>query len=393
MEVQRQEMIWEMRTAETAFVERLSSVVSLFIIPLRIQTTKTWIAGVPLEIAKVLDWLEDIVNLHTQIRDTLQSFQTQEIPFADISEHQDHDRVGVAYTLRSFVPRFEIYQPYLVKLSGVLEILERLVGDNGSDFGEFVRLQEKTPECRASFGNMLLEPADRVATYPGLFQKFLDVTPKDHKEYLPTLMLVHATTLVVKTLQTVKAREEEYELIKSISERIDGLPTATNLARRDRRLLCHGQLLSLDLHQHLRNSNSRWTPNAKAINTPNRTNRLVDAINDWDTRRSRSGSVKSNNSASTGVSFRSVETSSPPPPPQVMVLVFSDLVVLATTRFSLRESSNQIPQEQQGLERWTVCEDIGVTRVLEVHEIDSNVTDAAGLSHTSKLIQSLNPCT
>ncbi|KAJ4493708.1 hypothetical protein C8J55DRAFT_378792, partial [Lentinula edodes] len=119
-------------------------VVSLFIIPLRVHATKSWIAGVPLEIAKVLDWLEDIVNLHTEIRDMLQSFQTPECPLAGVSEAEDRGGARVAYALRSFVPRLEIYQPYLVKLSNVSEMLRRLVKDRESDFGEFVRIQEKT---------------------------------------------------------------------------------------------------------------------------------------------------------------------------------------------------------------------------------------------------------
>ncbi|KAJ3994859.1 hypothetical protein F5050DRAFT_1771157 [Lentinula boryana] len=377
LEIQRQEVIWELRTAETIFVERLSSVVKLFIIPLRIHATKTWIAGVPLEIAKILDWVEDIANLHTQIRDTMQSFQTTEFPFAGSSRVEDRNEAGVAYAIRAFVPKLEMYQPYLVKVSSVLEMLERLVKDGGSDFGEFVRMQEKTQECRMSLANMLQEPANRIMMYPDLFRKLLNVTPKNHEEYLPTLMLVYSISLVIKTLQTVKAREEEYEFIKSISERIDGLPASTNLARRDRRLLCHGQLLCLNFNQDFTNDSRRTSSLSKTKkDSADRANKLVDAINDWDIRRSRSGSVKSNNSASTGLSFRSVETSSPPPPPQLSILVFSDLVVLATARTSLRDNSNHIHQEQQGLERWTICDDLGVARILGVEEMDSNGTNA-----------------
>ncbi|KAJ3824333.1 hypothetical protein F5880DRAFT_1560595 [Lentinula raphanica] len=382
LELQRQEVIWDLSTAETVFVDRLSCVVNLFIIPLRVHTTKTWISGVPLEIAKVLDWLEDIINLHTQIRDTLQSFQTPESPFAG-SQTKGHDEVAVAYALCACVHKLEIYQPYLVKLSGVLEMLHRLVKDGGSDFGEFVRMQEKSQECRMSFADMLQEPANRIVAYPALFRKLLEVTPKNHEEYLPTFILVHSATLVVKTLQTVKEREEEYELVKSISERIDGLPASTVLARRDRRLLCQGQLLCLSSDQFLSGNSrdskdSRWSSNAKPSDPSNRSSRLVDAINDWDTRRSRSGSVKSNNSSSTGISFRSVETSSPPPPPQLTVLVFSDLIVLASPRSTLRDNSSH--QEQQSFERWTLCEDLGLARVLGVEEANDNGHDANGYS-------------
>jgi hypothetical protein len=186
-------------------------------------------------------------------------------------------------------------------------------------------------------------------------------------------MLVHSTTFVVKTLMAVKTREEEYEFIKNISGRIDGIPSSTNLVRRERRLLCYGQLLHVDLrHRPPTNNSDR---DSKSLNPLNRLNRLVDTVNEWDSRRSRSDSVKSNNSASTGVSFRSVATSSPPPPPQLLALVFSDLAVFATPRFPLRGSTSLGGQEQQGSERWTLCEDIGISRVLEVEREDPHTSD------------------
>ncbi|KAF9072476.1 hypothetical protein BDP27DRAFT_1400887 [Rhodocollybia butyracea] len=368
MEIQRQEVIYDLRLAEASFVEHLSSIVHLFILPLRVQASKTWISGVPLEIAKLLDWLEDIMNLHAQIRDTLRSFQTPARPFAGVE-----NRGGVIQALRTFVPKLEIYQPYLVKIAGVLEMLQRLVKDDESDFGEFVRIQEKTRECSTSLSSMLSGTVNKLATYPDSFRRLLDLTPKFHEEYLDTLMLVHSTTFVVKTLMAVKTREEEYEFIKNISGRIDGIPSSTNLVRRERRLLCYGQLLHGDLRQCPPTDNS--DRDSKSLNPLNRLNRLVDAVNEWDSRRSRSDSVKSNNSASTGVSFRSVATSSPPPPPQLLALVFSDLVVFATPRFPLRESTSLGGQEQQGSERWTVCEDIGISRVLEVKREDSYTSD------------------
>lgn len=43
-------------------------------------------------------------------------------------------------------------------------------------------------------------------------------------------------------MQEVKAREEEYERTKDLQNRFKGLPEHFRLARRDRRLLCHGLL-------------------------------------------------------------------------------------------------------------------------------------------------------
>ncbi|KAF5378923.1 hypothetical protein D9757_008724 [Collybiopsis confluens] len=366
-EVERQELVWELCISETKFVEDFSSVIDLFILPLRVHNSKTWIAGVPLEISKVLDWLEDIIYLHEQMRTSLQSFFRA-------PEYGIEGGTGIARVLRTYVSKFEIYQPYLVKITSVSDMLERLVRDEGSDFGEFVRIQEKTPESRISLSSLLSEPMNRLEKYPNFFERLLDLTPKNHPEYLATLMLMHSATLVVKALMTVKEREEEYDLVKRISERIDGLPPAMNLARRERRLLCYGQLIRFGSHKfpESTSSNSRKTPDPQ-----NRTSKLVDAIQEWDTTgRSRSDSIKSDNSAFTGVSFRSVETSSPPPLRPLFVLVFSDMIVLAAAILSLREGDFGYPQDLlQGSERWILCEDVGIARVLGVEVVDSNATD------------------
>ncbi|THV02017.1 hypothetical protein K435DRAFT_564354, partial [Dendrothele bispora CBS 962.96] len=119
-------------------------VVDLFILPLRVQDSKVWISGVPLEIAKMLDWFEDIVNLHMELRETLYSIKQ----LTSISKRENSNSAAggsndlVGSSLRSFVQKLEVYQPYLVKFEGVRDMLERLGRDEASDFGEFVRIQE-----------------------------------------------------------------------------------------------------------------------------------------------------------------------------------------------------------------------------------------------------------
>ncbi|KAF9014704.1 hypothetical protein BDZ89DRAFT_962626, partial [Hymenopellis radicata] len=49
------------------------SVIRLFVLPLCVQDFKAWISGVPLALSRLFDWLEDILNLHTQILEVLQS--------------------------------------------------------------------------------------------------------------------------------------------------------------------------------------------------------------------------------------------------------------------------------------------------------------------------------
>jgi hypothetical protein len=162
MEMQRQETIHVLYVTEESFVARLGQTIDLFILPLRKQNSKAYISGVPAEIAKLFDWLEDIFNLHTQLLSALRSVR--------LDQHTVVERV--AETIReSFVKRLEVYQPYLAKLVAVAGTIARLVADNTSDFGEFVRIQESVRECRGwSLESLLVDPVTRLGRYPAMFR-------------------------------------------------------------------------------------------------------------------------------------------------------------------------------------------------------------------------------
>src|SRR6266545_4213454 len=68
----------------------------------------------------------------------------------------------------------------------------------------------------------------------------LDLTPKTHQDYLSTLSLSRSTDIALEVMTEVKIREDEYNLLKTFSSRIQGLPSANNLATRERRLLHSG---------------------------------------------------------------------------------------------------------------------------------------------------------
>jgi hypothetical protein len=160
LEAKRQELIRELCQTEETFFKRLHVFVRLFILPLRVQNSNSWISGVPSDVARLFDWLEDIMNLHSQLLSTLQATRTAQYP---VVEH-------IAESIRAFVPRFEVYQPYLVRLPDVLSLIERLVQDETSDFGEFVDIQQGVPECDDwTFQMFLNEPVSRLAKYPEFF--------------------------------------------------------------------------------------------------------------------------------------------------------------------------------------------------------------------------------
>ncbi|KAK0486581.1 hypothetical protein IW261DRAFT_1456219 [Armillaria novae-zelandiae] len=376
-EIRRQDILWELRETEATFVHRLTCIVRLFVLPLRVQDSKTWISGVPSGISRLFDWLEDILNLHTQILSALQSMDPDQ-------------RLGVegrAEVLRRFIPRLEIYQPYMVRLAEGVELVRALVADRDSDFGEFVRLQEATSDCKGwSLDRFLVEPVNRIAVYPGVFERLLDATPQTHQDYLPTLCLLRSTDLIIKVMAEVKVREDEYEFVKSITERISGL---ADIARRDRRLLHQGQVRRIDSDI----SSSTQASESLGDRLQNRSSRLVTAINDWDARRARSGSVKSNASSATGSSIGAASTASSwdtpaSPTPNSSFLDSTGnrkhVSKLQTTHFQSRATKNVFPvtsdvplqlfvftdllvvtmPTEDG--NWNLCEDVSVVRILSI---------------------------
>jgi len=164
-EMQRQEAIFEICNTEALFVQRLRTVLRLFIRPLRAQDTSTWISGVPGSIARLFDWFEDIMNLHVEINTELKNVRSENQSVVE----------RFAGILRKFVPRFEVYQPYLIRVEGVLGQLRGEADDdvdgNLANFREFVGIQEREEDCEGwSLQNLLLEPIHRLAKCIEMFQ-------------------------------------------------------------------------------------------------------------------------------------------------------------------------------------------------------------------------------
>ncbi|KAG6917414.1 hypothetical protein DXG01_002683 [Tephrocybe rancida] len=394
-ELRRQDLITEIHHTEEAFVKRLQVFVQLFILPLRVQDTKEWIAGVPTEVARLFDWLEDIVVLHTQILASLETTRDAQYPTVE----------RFAESIRTFIPRLEVYQPYLVNLEAVIMLVEQLIGDEESDFGEFVHLQEAASDCVGwNFQSFLIEPVNVLAKFPQLFSKLLEMTPKNHRDYLPTLALVRSAEMFIRVMTEVKIREDEYDMIQEFAAHIQGLSSSTQIATRERRLLHQGVLHLVDVEANDLSVAAgtsrlfRYFPPDANTTAANRTGKLATAIHQWETTgRGRSGStssssigvslssLKASSSAASSIFFSSFKLAipqgrlkpsmtkrpaSPSPAPRrntanlsspascgtlVQVFVFTDLLLLAT----------QDPTSDSG-DGWTLLNHIGTTRILSV---------------------------
>ena len=125
----------------------------------------------------------------------------------------------------------------------------------------------------------------------------LELTSKTHQDYLSTFSLSRSTDLVIKVMTEVKIREDEYNLIKRFSTRIQGLSASSQLATRDRRLL-HSGPLGLVVSDRGHNSRARRNSGSgnKSTAESKRSSKLADSICDWAYDVEKSGSAKSRKS-------------------------------------------------------------------------------------------------
>jgi hypothetical protein len=417
VEIKRQQVIWDLCETERAFVRRLQTFVRLFICPLRMKDSVTWLTGVPPEVARLFDWLEDIINLHAQISSALRAIVSEQYPIV----------MRVAGRVRSFVSRLEVHQPYVVRLESTTLSIKRLSGESSSDFGEFIRIQQEQDECLGwSVEAFLVEPVNRLVDYPMHFkvriklclrhpsqksyiiaQRLLDVTPQGHPDHLATFSLLHCTETIIRVMREVKVQEEEYELVKDRLGHIKGLPATLQLAHRSRRLLARGRLerenprgddrsatIGRELHEH------RQSHHATGV----RQSRLISVI---QSRAVRSDSMRTTSESNTSIGshfsddlqsnpypldfFRHSPSASSlarqdlwerqftsprnaPPIPEsrvetLYILVFNDLVLFASPVY---DPSTCHDREMPG-DSWTLIEGIGISRVLKVTEDSSRI--------------------
>jgi hypothetical protein len=395
----------------------MQTFVRLFICPLRMKDSVTWLTGVPSEVARLFDWLEDIINLHAQISSTLRAIVSEQDPIV----------MRVAGRLRSFVSRLEVHQPYVVRLESTTILIKRLSGESSNDFGEFIRIQQEQDECHGwSVEAFLVEPVNRLVDYPMHFkvrikfplrhpsqnsfiiaQRLFDVTPQGHPDHLATFSLLHCTETIIRVMREVKVQEEEYELVKDRLGHIKGLPASLQLAHRSRRLLARGRLqrenprgkiptaaIGRELHEHRR---SHHPPGV-------RQSRLISVI---QSRVMRSDSIRTTSESTTSMGshfsddlqgkaypsdffrrspsasslarqdvwerqFTSPRNAHPILESRAVTLytlVFNDLVLFSSPIFDLNtRHEREMPEDS-----WSLIEGIGISRVLKVMEDSSQI--------------------
>jgi RhoGEF domain len=165
-EMHRQEVLWELFETEKTFVQSLCGVQRLFALPLK-SRTGTWINGVPASVARLMDWLEDILRLHSKIATTMQNL------WIESSERPPGERIVTCFAdaMHKYMTRLEIYQPYLLRFESVITEVEDMVAAPQNEFGQFIRMQMLAPECgNMTFSSFLLKPVQRLMKFPLFFK-------------------------------------------------------------------------------------------------------------------------------------------------------------------------------------------------------------------------------
>lgn len=145
---------------------------------------------------------------------------------------------------------------------------------------------------------------------------------------------------MLRVLHEVKVREDEYTFVKDIESRIDGLSPSTQLARRERRLLWHGELLwHVDDHGSKRNPSN--VPKQKAILSPS------NGVGRLGTPAIVLSPCPDDSSYKDDASNKGVNS--------VHIFIFSDVIILGKATGKRRSNF-----------RWRLLPEVGMARVLGV---------------------------
>lgn len=255
-EMQRQEIIFEIIETERAFVESMRAVVEIYGQSIRAGS----IEGVPRSVARLFSRLEGILDLHSRLSSTL----------AVAADTQNAGRLVMHFAdlFAPYISEFEVYQAYLLRFEAVTAVLDLEIAAGTSPFATFLRDHARRPEAGGmSLSSFLLKPIQRLMKYPLFFavssfgeslgpgeyetdlvalaQRLSDMTGPSHPDYAATSDLSDEMDEMIRALQDVKMREEEYEAMKVLEGSLVGLPDDFKLAERSRTLLFEGAVRQL----------------------------------------------------------------------------------------------------------------------------------------------------
>lgn len=164
-EMHRQEVIEELSVTEWNFVISINSILRTFSLPLR-NKDLSFQDHVPLEVARLFNWLDDILSFHVKLLKSLDKVKNR---------HPSVLIVCIAAAIGKHIQGLSIHQSYLVNFEKVTTLLEDIrKSEKRGDltiFEQVVERQSRLPECRGmGLTSFLLKPIQRLMKYPLFFK-------------------------------------------------------------------------------------------------------------------------------------------------------------------------------------------------------------------------------
>lgn len=291
-EMQRQEVIHELCSTEAAFLCHLTLLSDLLQNTLQSDDGQ-WRLDCPLKLCRFFYWLEDIRKVHRKLSKSFARAQRA---------HPTPLVVNIAGSTLRHIEGLKAHLPYIVGLNGVICAIDSIIHSGKPSTAAVTEtpgllkthqteVDDRYPASKSlaaslqmldqspSLGGLplsshLLKPVQRLMKYPLFFkvsakvkvsqcwtadghhvrvifpqQQVAELTPVGHPDHLKADKLYTLTEALIRELNEVKAKEEDYSALKLFEAKVDGLPQNFRLALRSRHLIHEGPLLLLDLSE------------------------------------------------------------------------------------------------------------------------------------------------
>ena len=169
----------ELCEKEKDFVMSLATLVSQYIVPLRVSQDKH-LKKVSSDMEDVFSSVEKILAVHQTLLKTLYELPRESWPHLN----------GLGNVFTYISPHWKIYGTYVHNFKFALHTMEDTL-DNNEHFKEFL---ERKQQLSSDLTMLLSLPLNHIAGYSGHLKNILDTTPEDSPEHYSLLQAISITT-------------------------------------------------------------------------------------------------------------------------------------------------------------------------------------------------------
>ena len=215
----------ELILTEKTYVEKLKTLIEVFIVPIRDANIIT-VADIQSQFLNI----ENIYGLHIQLYNDL----TQEENLADL-------KIGSIFGL--YAHFLKMYTQYLTNFEIAMTRRAELMTSNKS-FSQLLDKSIVDPRCKGSgIESFLVEPVQRIPRYRMLMEQILKFTPEDHIDYEDLkASLAKVSEVAAHNNEAIRHREHK-ERIMSIMMTFEPRSRINLLDEPSRHLVKEGELL------------------------------------------------------------------------------------------------------------------------------------------------------